>query len=124
MDVIRPGQIVTFDERGNQNIRTPLTHPYNYDPFVVWFNPSSLKSNASFYTDRCRAWDRPLYESLMKELFADKGHYWSEYEPEAVQMFVRRFLHCDGLDVEKLVEHCHVSNGYPCWQILYYDPRK
>lgn len=123
MDVIRHPTCITFSPDGNVCHRTPATHPYSYDPFVVW-TANAKHENSSIYTDRARGHDRVAYDALAKELFDGKGHYWSEYEPELVQTFLRRFIDCQEIEVCRLIEHCNQANGFPCWQILYHDPRK
>lgn len=123
MDVIQHPRSMPFSPDGNLCHRTPASHPYSYDPFVVW-TANAPPENSSVYTDRLRSQRPDEYKALAKELFPNLGDYWSEYPPIGVQAFLRRLLDCQELEVCRLIEHCNWSNGYPCWQILYHDPRK
>lgn len=54
------------DMNGEPVERTPHTHPYSFDEYVIWKGEYE-KSDEAVYSDRLFQWDSEKYEKCLKE---------------------------------------------------------
>lgn len=112
--------MVYLDLDGRPVKRTPRSHPYSYDDFVIYKSCDFKETDCMVYHDRMLQWDR--------KAFSDAAH---EVWPEATgsQMFygktpmdINRFLNLYfGKEVKltAVLRGCNVGNGYPYWIFAY-----
>ena len=111
------------DENGNMlfNIsegkKTPLTHPYNYDPFVIWENEQ--KAEGSVYSDRMLQWDYEQFNKSVKAVFGDTRQIFTGSTPEQIQELLRLYFEKPDLILCKITQHCNQSTGNPIWRFDY-----
>lgn len=107
------------DEFGNIVKRPPATHPYSYDPFVVWEHPErnkSLQADDTVYTDRLWQWDYSKAEKLCFRHWGNVGQMFYDREPEQIQAFLRDYLDVPNLTLVLIMQCVHLGNGYPLWR--------
>jgi hypothetical protein len=108
-------------EDGRPVRKTKYTHPYSYDPFVVWRGEG--EANGSAYTDRLLQWDYDKHNELRRRHFGDVAQLrWGTDDPAKIEAFLRDFFDSPELRLVKVVEYCNVSNGYPCWRLDFFTP--
>ncbi len=73
------------DEHGKPIRRTPHSHRYSYDGFVVCYRDG--KATGTAYSDRILHWDYEKHNRLCKKHFGDDGQYWRDRQPEKVEAF-------------------------------------
>ena len=100
---------------GNRITKTKYTHPYSYDPFVIW--SSGKKATDSVYTDRLSQWDHDKTRELCKKHMPLKR--WDNAEPKQIEAFLREYWDNDKVELCRVSEYCNVSSGYPCWRLDY-----
>lgn len=106
-----PGNEMYKDENGIPVKRTPITHPYSYDAYVIdgKFNKEFEKGyvNGCEYDDRLLQSDYKKYEAL-KVKYLSKGT-----NVATAQKLLREWFNNDSIIVVNVMKGCNVSNGYP-----------
>jgi hypothetical protein len=114
---------IIVDQSGNMLFntgdgkRTPLTHPYNYDPFVIWENGE--KSTSTVYSDRMHGWDYAKYNECSTKVFGDNGQLFDKRDPIDIERFLRLYFDRPDLILCCITQHCNQSTGYPLWRFEY-----
>lgn len=105
--------------------RTPFSHPYNYEEFVLWrkagYNPRDVKADGSCYSDRLLHWDFDRHNELCLKHFGNKGQYWNERDPKLIEAFLRDWNDNQSLCLLEIIQGCNQSSGYPVWAFLWKD---
>lgn len=110
-------ELAYHDQDGTRHIppRTKFSHPYSYDPIVLF--DTGEKSTDSAYSDRMSQWNYEKFRASMK----DQGEmHFSWHSKDAVQKFLRAYYSentTEVLHVTRVVEMCNASSGYPVWFI-------
>lgn len=99
--------------------KTPYTHPYSYDPFVIF--KADGASNNTIYTDRLRQWDYEKYSELSKKHFGNDGQFWRDRDPQKIESFLQDWLGDEKVKLILIEEHCNVSTGCPLWRLDYFQ---
>jgi len=119
MEVTRNGQKQSYlkDLNGKMVKRTPWTHPYNYDEFVVWESGTKRGCSAD-YSDRLLQWDRQKFEECCLKVFGNKGQSFDNRTPEAIEKFLCLYYK-EPIYLTTIVQGCNASSGYPYWIFFY-----
>lgn len=98
--------------------RTKATHPYSYDPILVF--DRGEEATGSAYSDRLLDWyDRDIVRAKMKLHFGEDGDYYSSRSPAAIQAFLRDLKGVPDLVLTRIEEHCNQATGFPVWYFAY-----
>lgn len=119
-EVFANGPTGYIDEHGNPVERTPHTHPYNYDSFVMWRGLPNKGADGSIYSDRLYQWDWEKDNKLCKKHFGDEAQYWDNRDPEAIEAFLRDWCEDEKLKLHYIMQCCNQSTGYPCWCFVFH----
>lgn len=111
--------IIYKDENGKAVKRTPRTHPYNYDPFVLWRGGKNEDSDGTAYSDRLRQWDGEKHDRLCLQHFGEKGCWWNTRDPAKIEAFLRDYLDSPELKLVLVMQYCNQATGYPVWRFDY-----
>jgi hypothetical protein len=95
--------------------RTQQSHPYSYDPFVIFGREN--KEDRAVYTDRLRQWDCEKYERLVAQHFAERGHL-NPHDSVNVQAFLSDYMG-KPINLTCIMQHCNAATGYPLWTFHY-----
>jgi len=118
-DIYRDRNFTRYiDENGNSIERTPRSHPYSYDGYVIWRGGVSSDANGTIYTDRLSQWDYKKCERLKQKHFGNTGDYWDNRKPSDIEAFLSDWLEKQ-VKLILLMQYCNVSNGYPLWRLDY-----
>ena len=99
--------------------RTPFSHPYSYDEYVIWKDDdANLNQSIAAYSDRLFQWDSEKYNKCCEETFKNKGQYFYEREPEEIQKFLSLYFEKE-VKLTAVVQACNQATGYPYWIFLY-----
>ncbi len=109
------------DEHGQPVARTPITHPYCYDGFVVWRSDKKAKCTGTIYSDRLLQWDFDKHDRLCQKHFGNRGQYWRDRAPKLIEAFLRDWTGNPNLRLILVMEYCNQASGYPCWRFDYAD---
>lgn len=101
---------------GNQE-KTKADWPYNYDPFLIYFNEKAKQlPTSTIYTDRLRTWDWDKNKRLCRKHFGNEGDYWHDREHKKIEAFL-----CDwtgrNIMLIAVIQYVNVRNGYPYWRL-------
>lgn len=101
---------------GDPITKTPQSHPYSYEPFVVWEN-EEVGATGSAYSDRMMQWDYEKFNKSCEEVWGNKGQLFHSYirQPKDIEKFLQLYFDKPNLKLARLVEGCNVSSGYPYW---------
>lgn len=108
------------DLNGNPIKHTPLTHPYNYNEFVVYKSNNwrpELHYSAT-YSDRMLQWDAVKFSKSYEKAFKHTGQLFNNAKPEAVQNFLSLYFD-KTVELIAILQGCNVSNGNPYWVFIY-----
>lgn len=103
------------DLKGNPIERTPNSHPYSYDPYVVFKLGEEKEATTAVYSDRIRQWDYQKTKDLEKKYFKDTGDYYTNRNSSDIQSYLRERFDSPDLKLIYMLQGCNVSNGYPYW---------
>jgi hypothetical protein len=106
------------DEGGHPVRKTKYSHPYNYDPFVLWQGEG--ESNAADYSDRLLQWDYDKHNELCMKHFGNVRQRWNDRDPQKIEAFLRDYHNRPEIKLVKIMEMCNVSSGYPLWCFFYW----
>ncbi len=99
-----------------------LDQPYSYSPLVLFSTGKSDMDTivqGTVYSDRLWEWDYKLTDKLCIKHFGNRGQYFDERSPESIEQFLRERLKNSTLKLERIIEWCNPSNGYPNWSFEY-----
>lgn len=102
------------DINGEPTKRTKTTHPYSYDPYVVFRNGKNEEINETAYHDRMIQWDFQKFRDCLNkngikgELSIGDPENWNKIEP-----FLRDYFDDQELKLIILMEGANLANGYP-----------
>lgn len=100
--------------------RTPMTHPYSYDEFVIFKSKRFEKTDCMVYHDRMMQWSGSAFSKAVREVWPDKPHsqMFSGKKPEDINRFLNLYF---GKEVEltAVLQGCNVGNGFPYWIFAY-----
>lgn len=99
--------------------RTPDSHPYSYDDYVLWRNGPNSDVTGGVYTDRLFQWDYDLTNSLLQKHTGKQSQYFDKIPKDVLQSFLRERLALPDLEIVYLVQSCNRASGYPLWYIAY-----
>lgn len=99
--------------------KTIHSHPYNYDPFLIYINEEAKEHTSSIYTDRLLQWDRDKHNRLCEKHFGDKGQYWNKRDPKKIEAFLSDWYDKKVILVAN-IQYVNVSNGFPYWRLDFY----
>ena len=104
-----------------ENVRkTKISHPYGYDPFLVFFNEEAKKqAQDTIYTDRLYQWDYAKHDELCKKHFGNVSQYWDTRSPKKIEAFLSDWT---GKKVVLIanIQYVNLSSGYPVWRLDFY----
>lgn len=97
--------------------RTRSQYPYSYDPILQFVKRDHPHPpTGSVYTDRLFGWYgyQPVRD-LQQKVLGTTCDYWSSFEPEEIEAFLRECLGYPDLVLLRIEEHCNQIIGYPLW---------
>lgn len=106
-----------LNEHG-EPIKTKQTHPYNYDPIVLYKNGKT--ATGSVYSDRLFQQDYEKHDEICQKVFGNRGQYWDKREPKQIEKFLSEYFG-KKITLTRITEYCNQSTGYPCWRFDYKD---
>jgi hypothetical protein len=112
--------------------KTQTTHPYSYDPFIVWQTeihegPKKIEPNDSCYSDRLMEWDFKKHNLLRLKHFGNEAQLtWNQDDPSKTEAFLRDYFNKPDLKLIRIIQYCNLASGYPCWRFdfHYQMPKK
>lgn len=112
--------LVCLDLSGEPVKRTPWSHPYSYDEFVIFKSERFDPMDCMVYHDRMLQWDREAFSKAVCEVWPDKPHsqMFNGRKPEDINQFLNLYF---GKKVEltAVLQGCNVGNGFPYWIFVY-----
>ncbi len=108
------------DLNGRPMERTPWSHPYSYDEFVIFKSERFDPMDRMVYHDRMLQWDRGAFSRAVREVWPDKPHgqMFSGKEPKYINRFLDLYFG-KAVELTAVLQGCNVSNGYPYWIFAY-----
>lgn len=108
-------QNVYFDLNGNIVEKTPETHPYSYDPFVIYKSPDFDNSYITCAdSDRMLLWSPDKFQTAYKEIWGTDSQSFNGKKPEDINRFLNLYFEKD-VKLEAVVQNCNLSTGFPYW---------
>lgn len=109
------------DLNGNPVKRTPVSHPYNYDPYVIWKDESfDDKKCNGVDSDRLFQWDSNKYNKCCNVVFGNTGQAWQNRKPQDIQKFLSLYFEKE-IKLTAIKQNCNVASGFPYWTFLFED---
>ena len=107
-----------FNLDGEEVKRTPISHPYSYEPFVQWIDDYNKEKGHTVYSDRMFQWDSEKYNKCCDEIFGNHGQYFDNRNPDKINQFLNKYF---GKEVKltAILQYCNVSTGFPYWRFIY-----
>lgn len=110
-------QFVDLD--GNPIKRTPFTHPYNYDEYVIWKDKDfDEKIHSAVYSDRLYQWDYEKYNKCCHEVFKVKGQHFGKADPKNIEKFLSMYFDKD-IKLKAVTQGCNQADGNAYWVFFY-----
>lgn len=100
--------------------RTPFTHPYNYDDYVIWKDDSNFDraNDDAVYSDRLYQWDYEKYNKCCMNVFKNKGQNFKLRNPKDIEKFLSMYFNKQ-IKLTAVVESCNQAYGNPYWVFFY-----
>ena len=113
------GDYAYVNMNGDPVERTPRTHPYNFDSYVIWKDDNYKEANCSCWSDRLLQWDYKKTRALMKKHFGNEGDYYDDRNPEDVEKFLQDYYDDNSLKLLVIMKGCNHASGYPLWHFWF-----
>lgn len=99
--------------------KTPHSHPYSYDTFVMYKSDKYVKGEPYYtaYSDRLLQ-DYNKFNNCYEYAFGKSGQSFYDASPENVETFLSAYLGKD-VKIRAILCSCNVSNGEPYWVFIY-----
>lgn len=111
---------LTFvDINGKPIPRTPHTHPYNYDEYLIWKSACDIKNSHRVYSDRLFQWNPKTYNKCCQEIFQNTKQDFSRRNPKDIERFLSMYFEKE-IKLTAITCGCNQSSGYPYW-VFFYD---
>lgn len=112
------------DLLGNPVKHTPVSHPYNFDEYVIWKSPdfNRYKSYA-VYSDRLMQWDFTKYTICSQDAFKDVGQSFHNRDPKEIEKFLSLYMDQPVL-LTAVLCGCNHSNGNTYYVFFYETKNK
>lgn len=97
--------------------RDIYSHPYSYDPFVIWkgnYDPS----DSAVYSDRLMQWDFARFNKCAQAVLGDERQMFSNCSPNSVERFLSLYFD-KNIKLTGIQQGCNVSTGYSYWIFHY-----
>lgn len=98
---------------------TPQTHPYSFDPYVIYKDNKWSINDEAVYSDRMMQWDYNKFNDCAKEVWNDHRQLFDSASPEELEKFLQLYFGSGFIELTAILKGCNQSNGYPYW-IFYY----
>lgn len=98
--------------------RTPFSHPYNYDEYVIWKNSCGVDNSNAVYSDRLYQWDYEKYNKCCQETFKNQGQSFDKREPKEIEKFLSMYFEKE-IKLTAVTQGCNQATGYPYWVFFY-----
>ncbi len=109
-----------LDLNGKPVKRTPWTHPYSYDEFVLYKSEDFDPMDSMVYHDRMLQWDRDTFGKAVSKVWpeAPGSQMFSGKSPVDINKFLNLYF---GKEVKltAVLQGCNLSNGFPYWVFAY-----
>lgn len=101
--------------------RTPFSHPYNFDQYVIWKSEEFDKNKiySAEYSDRMLEWDIEKFTKCAEEVFGNQGQFFDDRNPKDIEKFLIKYFG-QNLKLVAIEKCCNPSSGYPIW-IFHYE---
>lgn len=116
-EIVRPKYV---NLKGYEIKRTPITHPYSYDEFVIYKKDYDENNHNAVYSDRMILWDFDKFEKCCQNVFGNTGQYFNNRTPEDINKFLNLYFGKQ-TKLTAILEGCNKANGYPYWVFIYED---
>lgn len=109
-----------LDLDGKPIERTPETHPYSYQEFVVHKSQSFKKTDNMVYHDRLLQWNRKAFSDAVREVWPEMPESQMFYgkKPEDIERFLSLYFG-EEVNLTAVLQGCNVGNGFPYWVFAY-----
>lgn len=109
-----------FDLDGGPVERTPQTHPYSYEEFVVFKSPDFKEDDIAVYHDRMLQWDWGAFSKSVRTVWPDTPHsqMFGGKTPKDIERFLGLYFG-KRVKLTAVLQGCNVSNGFPYWVFFY-----
>lgn len=101
--------------------KTKMSHPYNYDEFVLHRLGPNKEIDGCVYVDRMYEWDREKTKQLWKKHLDTR---WDRATASQIEEFLREWNDDPGLKLIAVVEWCNQASGYPTWSLHFKSGKK
>lgn len=109
-----------LDLNGEPVKRTPRTHPYSYDEFVLYKSDDFDQMDSMVYHDRMLQWDREAFGKAASEVWpkAPGSQMFSGKSPEDINRFLNLYFGTE-VTLTAVLQGCNAGNGFPYWIFAY-----
>lgn len=114
------GSPLYVDLHGNKIVRSPSTHPYSYDAYVLYKSDDFEFNHTGTYHDRMMTSDYELYTKAYKQVWPDSesGSDFGSKSSKDISRFLSQYFNVP-VKLTALLQGCNVGTGNPYW-IFYY----
>ena len=107
------------DLKGRLVKRTPWSHPYNYDSFVLYKSPDYKDVNyCTEYSDRLYKRNWKKFNECCEAVFGNHGQLFDERSPEDINKFLNMYLEYP-VKLTAVLNCCNQSSGFPYFCFIY-----
>ena len=109
-----------FDLDGTPIERTPQTHPYSYEEFVVFKSQDFKTDDIAVYHDRMLQWNCDAFSKSVRTVWPDtpESQMFGEKTPKDIERFLNLYFG-KKIKLTAVLQGCNVSNGFPYWVFFY-----
>lgn len=111
-----------IDQYGKPVDRTPITHPYQYNSFIVYRNGENDEVDHTIYSDHLYKFSHgedsyEHYNRMTMKHFRDVSQQWhlSDRSPDEIEEFLKDYFNKPNLKLVYMMQGCHQMSGYPIW---------
>ncbi len=109
-----------LDFNGRPVKRTPRTHPYSYNEFVLYKSEDFDQMDSMVYHDRMLQWDRETFGKATSAVWpkAPGSQMFSGKSPADINRFLCLYFGKE-IKLTAVLQGCNAGNGFPHWVFAY-----
>ena len=100
--------------------RTPYTHPYSYDEFLVYKAVDFSEMDTVVYADRLYQWNACTFKCAYSQVWPKypNGRNFHNKLIGDIERFLQLYYQRD-VHLTAVLQGCNMGNGYPYWVFFF-----
>lgn len=103
---------------GQPVFRSPVSFPYNYDPFVIWMGDYRKDKGKLVYSDKLYFWNEDKFIKAFCQVFDGGPYSFADKAPEKINEFLNLYFDKE-LKLTAVIQALSLTHKRVHWGFVY-----